>query len=392
MSTQLYEYIRADEKHPDHGDVVPVRVGYGNNKDDFKVLDTGYYRKHKHCFEVSNGQQFELKAIEWLSPVSPTTKIDWDALREKFFDECVDMMPKDRQPNVTMPKVNKAPHDLFEWFKKQLPEDNLAIDNNNEGASVASHTSGVGNSIEHFRKLILRIFDENKNAMIAGKEKDMDVDVIFNSTNPFDVAIETYDDMFEIIAKLNPESAPDNSIGQLKESDQSWKDKSAYQLSCELQDTLFIRPFNLPDIESKASRLVWKVQAETEQGDKLATKTPASSFSEDLETEQTKNINMKSGIELIAEERQEQITKHGRTVMHDVEFNDGEQLAIAAEMLLASEHEEGVDSESFPENWDKDICIQMLAKPYKEKLIKAGALIAAEIDRLQAQENKTITT
>lgn len=47
---------------------------------------------------------------------------------------------------------------------------------------------------------------------------------------------------------------------------------------------------------------------------------------------------MKSGIELIAKERQEQIEKHGRTIEHDVENNDNEQLAMGAEMLLAVEH------------------------------------------------------
>lgn len=97
---------------------------------------------------------------------------------------------------------------------------------------------------------------------------------------------------------------------------------------------------------------------------------------------------MKTGIELIAEERQEQIKKHLYSIAHDIEVNDNEQLAHAAEMLLAVEREEGIDSDSFPDGWDKDICRKMLAKSYKERLIIAGALIAAEIDRLIALENK----
>ncbi len=91
----------------------------------------------------------------------------------------------------------------------------------------------------------------------------------------------------------------------------------------------------------------------------------------------------KTGIELIAIERQEQLEKHGRTLVYDDESNGDQQLAIAAEMLLAVEHEEGIDRESFPDGWDVELCEYMIGKPYKKRLILAGALIAAEIDRLQ---------
>lgn len=91
---------------------------------------------------------------------------------------------------------------------------------------------------------------------------------------------------------------------------------------------------------------------------------------------------IKSGIDLIAEERLEQIEKHGRTVERDDKENYAEQLATGAEMLLAMSHEEGIDPLTFPDGWDHDICQHMLGKPYKERLIIAGALIAAEIDRL----------
>lgn len=94
-----------------------------------------------------------------------------------------------------------------------------------------------------------------------------------------------------------------------------------------------------------------------------------------------------TGIELIAKERQEQIEKHGRSIEQDQEFNDNCQLALGAEMLLASEHEEGIDSCSYPDGWNENICNKMLSKSYKEKLIIAGALIAAEIDRLNANLN-----
>lgn len=92
---------------------------------------------------------------------------------------------------------------------------------------------------------------------------------------------------------------------------------------------------------------------------------------------------MLTGIELIADERQEQIEDHGRTIEKDVVENENNQLARGAEMLLASEHDEGIDRESYPIGWDLNICDHMLSKTYLEKLVIAGALIAAEIDRLQ---------
>jgi hypothetical protein len=95
-----------------------------------------------------------------------------------------------------------------------------------------------------------------------------------------------------------------------------------------------------------------------------------------------KIINM-TGIELVAQERQEQIEKHGRTVEKDAELNDEEQMRVAALELLKREPK----FEHRPFGWDKAIWARMIIKPYKERLIIAGALVAAEIDRLQALEN-----
>jgi len=94
------------------------------------------------------------------------------------------------------------------------------------------------------------------------------------------------------------------------------------------------------------------------------------------------NITIK-GIHLIAEERSEQINKHGRTIASDFQQNENGQLAIGAMMLLAVDFEEGIDSASYPQGWDHDLCAKMLAKNYKDRLVMAGALIAAEIDRIQ---------
>lgn len=86
---------------------------------------------------------------------------------------------------------------------------------------------------------------------------------------------------------------------------------------------------------------------------------------------------MKTGIELIAQERQEQIEKHGRTIEKDVTFNECQQLCEGAIALLTT------TKGWMPLDWDKATCEKMLSKTYKERLIIAGALIAAEIDRLQ---------
>ena len=44
---------------------------------------------------------------------------DWDKLRARFFLECVDPI----EPPIfgcLMGKLNMAPHDMFEWFKKNI--------------------------------------------------------------------------------------------------------------------------------------------------------------------------------------------------------------------------------------------------------------------------------
>lgn len=96
---------------------------------------------------------------------------------------------------------------------------------------------------------------------------------------------------------------------------------------------------------------------------------------------------MKTGLELIAEERREQIEKHGRTVEQDVKLNNHYQLSEAAGLLTVTDF--GADlavspEECCPVEWDESIWVRMANKSYKERLIIAGALIAAEIDRLQA--------
>lgn len=100
---------------------------------------------------------------------------------------------------------------------------------------------------------------------------------------------------------------------------------------------------------------------------------------------------MKTGIELITEERQEQIEKHGRTIESDVKYNSNYELSHGATALMFTPDEESpvdiIVAFGKLKNWDAQILNKMVGKPYKERLVIAGALIAAEIDRLQ---NKNI--
>lgn len=90
---------------------------------------------------------------------------------------------------------------------------------------------------------------------------------------------------------------------------------------------------------------------------------------------------MKTGIELIAEERQEQIEKHNYTTHDDVLGNDEGQLSEAA-AKLCSDRFGTLPTTDTPAGWNQESWVKMTTKPYKDRLIIAGALIAAEIDRL----------
>ena len=100
---------------------------------------------------------------------------------------------------------------------------------------------------------------------------------------------------------------------------------------------------------------------------------------------------MKTGIQIIEEERKRQISAEKFDVEHDIEEDAGE-LAFAAsayaqhaafQSLIEGSEYSNVTHEYIPEPWPWD---ESWWKPSNDKirnLAKAGALIAAEIDRLQ---------
>jgi len=121
---------------------------------------------------------------------------------------------------------------------------------------------------------------------------------------------------------------------------------------------------------------------------------------------------MKTGIELITEERQRQVNKEGYSSKHDDKYTDGE-LAEAASVYAAfatsiifhidniySNSEDVLKAAKEVENTDATILVPKYHRwPFRKdmykpipndrirELTKAGALIAAEIDRLIREEN-----
>ena len=87
---------------------------------------------------------------------------------------------------------------------------------------------------------------------------------------------------------------------------------------------------------------------------------------------------MKTGIELIAEEREKQIAKYNHTAYSDQCYQNKELLEAAAAYIGAaySRGTEGV--ELWP--WHPD---SFKPEDYISNLKKAGAFIAAELDRVQ---------
>jgi len=83
------------------------------------------------------------------------------------------------------------------------------------------------------------------------------------------------------------------------------------------------------------------------------------------------------GIIAMLNERNDQINKHGYTAHNDVLYNQNGELVVAARALM----KELCAPHDFPEKWDKAVVRKMVLKPYTDRLVIAGALLAAEVDR-----------
>lgn len=85
------------------------------------------------------------------------------------------------------------------------------------------------------------------------------------------------------------------------------------------------------------------------------------------------------GIELIAKKRQQQIDK-GYNSDYDRLKNKFGQLSYAASILAPTDCTS--ISAFTPLNWDYKLWTNLCELPYSERLIEAGAFIAAELDRI----------
>lgn len=99
----------------------------------------------------------------------------------------------------------------------------------------------------------------------------------------------------------------------------------------------------------------------------------------------------KSGIELIAEERIRQIEVEGYTTDHDDSYESGQMAQAGACYAIAEDYRKCTSEEQVkrepPKFWPwPDKYWKPSADNRIKELAKAGALIAAEIDRLQRAE------
>ena len=85
---------------------------------------------------------------------------------------------------------------------------------------------------------------------------------------------------------------------------------------------------------------------------------------------------MKTGAKLIAKERKEQIKKHGFDISNDLFYSDNELLKGALFCI-------NPDLFEWPFNWEYAFASKIRENDRVSQLKKAGAFIAAEIDRIR---------
>lgn len=91
-------------------------------------------------------------------------------------------------------------------------------------------------------------------------------------------------------------------------------------------------------------------------------------------------MSKQTGIELIAKEREEQTNKHGYNTESDKQYDKGELLDFSISLIT-------LNIDDYPFN--QTLYRYYKQKPRKEQLAIAGALIAAELDRLNAIDDTT---
>ena len=88
---------------------------------------------------------------------------------------------------------------------------------------------------------------------------------------------------------------------------------------------------------------------------------------------------------MIANERSEQISKHGFSIEQDAWNAKDISRAERGPLMYAAVF--ALTGKPWPEDWDGAYANKIRNQTYKEPLIVAGALLAAEIDRLEYLES-----
>lgn len=106
--------------------------------------------------------------------------------------------------------------------------------------------------------------------------------------------------------------------------------------------------------------------------------------------------NETSAVDLIAQERQRQVEVEGYNAEHDDDYGhwDGEMAHAAAAYALGGGRITNIGGDRvidiWPTTWDQE-GDTIKSKPRIRQLVIAGALIVAEIERLQ-RKDKTVST
>lgn len=99
----------------------------------------------------------------------------------------------------------------------------------------------------------------------------------------------------------------------------------------------------------------------------------------------------KGSIQLIADERQRQVEVEGWSEHHDDKHTDGSLALVAASYAVAEDQRENYKDFTppsfWPDTWDNN-WFKPTPNDRIRELVKAGALIAAEIERLQRLEKQ----
>lgn len=104
-------------------------------------------------------------------------------------------------------------------------------------------------------------------------------------------------------------------------------------------------------------------------------------------------VVLSMGAKRMLDERTKQIIKYNYTAKNQAEnpyYYDQGQLKSAAIKLLSVSENNTPDMILAPLHWDEDWFYKLLNEPYEERLVIAGALLAAEVDRICYINNQKV--